>query len=226
VVIVEPNISPSDKAQQWIIDMDSSSRQYFRLKSVAFPNRYLSLDYNINIGSYNKAVNGVNYGITLGGGGASPTISVMANFGIACGFKAVASTLSSIAIGSYSVANTGTYALAIGSSSQATAANAITIGSGTSSSSAANATAVDSIAIGRDSLANAANSIAIGESATTTAVNQLVINVSGASSPQSFTTTFSTGYIGADIQPISTLPDAEYLNITIDNVPYKIPLYS
>lgn len=56
VVIVEPNISPSDKAQQWIIDMDSSSRQYFRLKSVAFPNRYLSLDYNINIG-WNRHAN-------------------------------------------------------------------------------------------------------------------------------------------------------------------------
>lgn len=55
-VIIEPRISPSDKAQQWFIERDSGSRQYFRLKSVMFPNKYLSLDYNIGLG-WNKYAN-------------------------------------------------------------------------------------------------------------------------------------------------------------------------
>lgn len=55
-VITESQVSPSDKAQQWFIERDSSSRQYFRLKSVAFPNKYLSLDYNIGLG-WNKYAN-------------------------------------------------------------------------------------------------------------------------------------------------------------------------
>jgi hypothetical protein len=51
--ITETNISPSDAAQQWTIEPDSASKQFFRLKSVAYPNRYLSLDYNIGLG-WNK----------------------------------------------------------------------------------------------------------------------------------------------------------------------------
>lgn len=55
-VVIESQISPSDKAQQWLIERDTSSRQYFRLKSVMFPNKYLSLDYNIGLG-WNKYAN-------------------------------------------------------------------------------------------------------------------------------------------------------------------------
>lgn len=55
-VVIESQISPSDKAQQWLIERDSGSRQYFRLKSVMYPNKYLSLDYNIGLG-WNKYAN-------------------------------------------------------------------------------------------------------------------------------------------------------------------------
>lgn len=57
MVIIEPRISPSDKAQQWLIERDSGSRQYFRLKSVMFPNKYLALDDNKFGLGWNKYAN-------------------------------------------------------------------------------------------------------------------------------------------------------------------------
>lgn len=56
-VIIEPQISPSDKAQQWFIEQDSGSRQYFRLKSVMFPNKYLAFDDNKFGLGWNKYAN-------------------------------------------------------------------------------------------------------------------------------------------------------------------------
>jgi hypothetical protein len=43
VVSVEKNLSTNDKAQQWRIIPDPANKDYFRLKSVAFPSKYLSL---------------------------------------------------------------------------------------------------------------------------------------------------------------------------------------
>lgn len=56
-VIIEQRISPSDKAQQWLIERDSGSRQYFRLKSLMFPNKYLALDDNKFGLGWNKYAN-------------------------------------------------------------------------------------------------------------------------------------------------------------------------
>lgn len=49
-VIIEKGVVPTDKAQQWSMHPDPANKSYFRLKSVAYPNKYLSLDYSVKPG--------------------------------------------------------------------------------------------------------------------------------------------------------------------------------
>lgn len=49
-VIIEKGLVPTDKGQQWSMHPDPDNKSYFRLKSVAYPNKYLSLDYSVKPG--------------------------------------------------------------------------------------------------------------------------------------------------------------------------------
>jgi hypothetical protein len=49
-VTVENGINPANTQEQWSIQLDPDNKNYFRLMSVAYPKKYLSLDYDINAG--------------------------------------------------------------------------------------------------------------------------------------------------------------------------------